>query len=108
MAMSKKYINCKVHGKGQFGYVLCRHILEHGASVSVHIKREPEGEGIRRTFGQLCCDKPMNEHGADEIALICARCADHYGLTTGQSNKQKDEIADAIASSELSDEETIS
>lgn len=78
--MKKKYVNCETHGRVT-GYCICRCIVDRGEPVRTVHEPNPNAQGIRRTIGDIICDKPAKEHTRDELLIICRNCAVNNGWT---------------------------
>ena len=79
--MSKKLIRCDTHGRTT-GYAICKCILEQGKPVRAVTEPDPKATGISRTIGSIVCfDKHPDDHGVDDIVLLCKQCADKLGYT---------------------------
>ncbi len=61
-------VECDGHG-WQFGYIICRCILDEGKQVKM-VFRPENGD-----LGEILCKRGGSSHSVNELTLICQKCA---------------------------------
>jgi hypothetical protein len=71
--MAFGYVTCVEHGDNQKAWFICRHIKRLTDIVWRQEWNEKDG-------GSLCCSIHPEEHGADDLTLICEAHLKEMGL----------------------------